>query len=176
MARDGAFNDLDAAFNFHPAMANMPAKGTAVGIKAIYYRFKGRSAHAGGSPHEGRSALDAVELMNVGVNYLREHVKSDVRMHYIITEGGRPPTSSPKWRRCTITCGRPSPRRSTRWSERVNKVAQGAALMTETTCEILRMGYYPLLSNHSLADLQYQAMQQIGPIQYTRKRSPLPRR
>jgi aminobenzoyl-glutamate utilization protein B len=73
MARAGAFDDLDAALNFHPASINHPSKGTNVGVNAIYYRFHGRAAHAGGAPHEGRSALDAVELMNVGVNYLREH-------------------------------------------------------------------------------------------------------
>ena len=90
-------------------MVNMPHKGTAVGIKAIYYRFKGRTAHAGGAPHEGRSALDAVELMNVGVNYLREHVKSDVRMHYIITEGGKAPNIVPGNGRSVLLPARSQP-------------------------------------------------------------------
>ena len=89
MARAGAFDDLDAALNFHPASINHPSKGENVGVISLFYRFFGRTAHAGGAPHEGRSALDAVELMNVGVNYLREHVKDDVRMHYIITDGGK---------------------------------------------------------------------------------------
>jgi aminobenzoyl-glutamate utilization protein B len=168
MARDGAFNDLDAAFNFHPAMVNMPHKGTAVGIKAIYYRFKGRTAHAGGAPHEGRSALDAVELMNVGVNYLREHVKSDVRMHYIITEGGKAPNIVPEMAEVYYYLRAANPETLDSVIERVNKVAQGAALMTETTCEMrYEIGYSPVLNNHCLADLQYQAMQQIGPIQHT---------
>lgn len=168
MARDGAFNDLDAALNFHPGMANMPSKGSAVGIKAIYYRFKGRSAHAGGSPHEGRSALDAVELMNVGVNYLREHVKSDVRMHYIITEGGKAPNIVPEMAEVYYYLRAAKPETLNSVIERVNKIAQGAALMTETTFETrYEIGYSPVLSNHYLADLQYQVMQLIGPIQYT---------
>ena len=168
MARDGAFNDLDAAFNFHPAMLNMPHKGTAVGLTPVYYRFKGRTAHAGGAPHEGRSALDAVELMNVGVNYLREHVKSDVRMHYIITEGGKAPNIVPEMAEVYYYLRAARPETLDAVVERVNKVAQGAALMTETTCEIrYDLAYSPLLNNHGLADLQYQAMQQIGPIEYT---------
>ncbi len=96
MARAGAFDDLDAALNFHPAYINMADKGSAVGVNSIYYHFFGRTAHAGMAPDEGRSALDAVELMNVGVNYLREHVKDDVRIHYIITDGGQAPNIVPE--------------------------------------------------------------------------------
>ena len=89
MARDGLFDDLDAAFNFHPMYANMASKGSMVGVNTLKFHFYGRSAHAGASPHLGRSALDAVELMNVGLNYLREHVTTDVRMHYTITNARR---------------------------------------------------------------------------------------
>lgn len=170
MAHSGAFNDLDVAFNYHPSKVNMPSKGVAVGIRAIYYRFKGRSAHAGGSPHEGRSALDAVELMNIGVNYLREHVKTDVRMHYIITEGGKAPNIVPEMAEVYYYLRAAKPETLAAVVERVHKVAEGAALMTETTFETRdEIGYSPLLSNHILADLQYQAMQRIGPIQYTQE-------
>lgn len=155
MARAGVFDDLDAALNFHPASLNMPAKGSAVGVNAIYYRFHGRSAHAGGAPHKGRSALDAVELMNVGVNYLREHVKDDVRMHYIITEGGKAPNIVPEEAEVV---------------ERVRKVAEGAAMMTETRMDVkFEEGCSAVLSNHYLADLQYQAMELIGPINFTQE-------
>jgi aminobenzoyl-glutamate utilization protein B len=148
----------------------MPSMGVAVGIRAIYYRFKGRSAHAGGSPHEGRSALDAVELMNIGVNYLREHVKSDVRMHYIITEGGKAPNIVPEMAEVYYYLRAAKLDTLASVIERVNKVAAGAAMMTETTYELRdEIGYSPLLNNHYLADLQYQAMQFIGPIQYTQE-------
>jgi aminobenzoyl-glutamate utilization protein B len=168
MAQAGAFDDLDAAFNFHPSKVNMPSKGVAVGIQAIYYRFKGRTAHAGGAPHEGRSALDAVELMNIGVNYLREHVKTDVRMHYIITEGGKAPNIVPEMAEVYYYLRAAKLDTLASVIERVNKVASGAAMMTETSYEIRHeIGYFPLLSNHYLADLQYQAMQSLGPIQYT---------
>jgi aminobenzoyl-glutamate utilization protein B len=148
----------------------MPSKGVAVGIQAMYYRFKGRTAHAGGAPHEGRSALDAVELMNIGVNYLREHVKTDVRMHYIITEGGKAPNIVPEMAEVYYYLRAAKLDTLASVIERVNKVAAGAAMMTETSFEIRHeIGYFPLLSNHYLADLQYQAMQSIGPIQYTQE-------
>jgi len=168
MARAGAFDDLDAALNFHPANLNTPTKGGAVGVNAIYFRFFGQSAHAGGSPHKGRSALDAVELMNVGVNYLREHVKDDVRMHYIITEGGKAPNLVPEEAEVYYFIRAAKPDYLAEVVERVRKVAEGAALMTETTFEThFEEGCSALLSNHYLADMQYQAMQLIGPITFT---------
>jgi aminobenzoyl-glutamate utilization protein B len=170
MARASAFDDLDAALNFHPGHINAPSKGGAVGVNAIYYRFFGRSAHAGGSPHQGRSALDAVELMNVGVNYLREHVKDDVRMHYIITKGGTAPNIVPEEAEVYYYIRAAKPDYLAEVVERVRKVAEGAALMTETTFEVyFEEGCSALLSNHYLADLQYQAMQLIGPITFTQE-------
>jgi aminobenzoyl-glutamate utilization protein B len=170
MAREGAFDDLDAALNFHPDEINMPAKGGAVGVNAIYFRFFGRSAHAGGAPHKGRSALDAVELMNVGVNYLREHVKDDVRMHYIITEGGKAPNIVPEEAEVYYFIRAAKPDYLAEVVERVHKVAEGAALMTETTFETrFDDGCSAVLSNHYLADIQYQAMQLIGSIAFTQE-------
>lgn len=170
MAQSGAFDDLDAALNFHPGKLNAPSKGISVGIQPIYYRFHGRTAHAGGSPHEGRSALDAVELMNIGVNYLREHVKSDVRMHYIITEGGMAPNIVPEMAEVYYYLRAAKPDTLASVIERVHKVAEGAALMTETSLETrYDVGYFPLLNNQHLADLQYEAMQSIGPILYTQE-------
>ncbi len=170
MARSGAFDDLDAALNFHPASLNMPAKGSAVGVNAIYYRFHGRSAHAGGAPHKGRSALDAVELMNVGVNYLREHVKDDVRMHYIITEGGKAPNIVPEEAEVYYYIRAAKPVYLAEVVERVRKVAEGAAMMTETSVEIkFEEGCSAVLSNHYLSDLQYKIMKLIGPINFTQE-------
>lgn len=170
MARDGVFDDLDAALNFHPASINKPSKGTNVGVNAIYYRFYGRTAHAGGSPHEGRSALDAVELMNVGVNYLREHVKDDVRIHYIITEGGKAPNIVPEEAEVYYFIRAAKPDYLAEVVERVRKIAEGAAMMTETTVKIKSGdGCSAVLNNHYLADLQYQAMQLAGPITFTQE-------
>jgi len=168
MARDGAFDDLDAALNFHPSNMNYQTKGSNVGVTAVYYRFYGRTAHAGGSPHEGRSALDAAELMNVGVNYLREHVKDDVRIHYIITEGGKAPNIVPEEAEVYYFIRAAKLDYLAEVVDRVRKVAEGAAMMTETRVEIrAEEGCSPLLNNHTLSELQHEVMGLIDPINYT---------
>jgi len=168
MARDGAFNDLDAAFNFHPSTMNSASKGGAVALNNIKFRFHGRAAHAGGSPHLGRSALDAVELMNIGANYLREHVESSTRIHYVITHGGDLPNIVPPEAEVWYFLRAPERKYLDEVTDRIRKIAQGAALMTETTMEeIFHTGCYNVLSNYYLADLQYKNMQEIGPIHFS---------
>lgn len=168
MARAGVFDDLDAAFNFHPGSVNMPTKGSCVGVNHIRFRFHGTSSHAGGSPHLGRSALDAVELMNVGVNYLREHVTSDVRLHYVITHGGDLPNVVPAQAEVWYYIRAFKPDELEEVTNRVRKIADGAALMTETTWEeIFESAASALMSNHYLADLQYRTMKEIGAIVYS---------
>jgi aminobenzoyl-glutamate utilization protein B len=168
LARAGIFDDLDAALNFHPSSLNTPSKGSCVGVDSILFRFFGTTAHAGASPHKGRSALDAVELMNVGVNYMREHVKDDVRIHYIITDGGAAPNIVPGEAEVHYVIRAATPDDLQDVTERVRDVAKGATLMTGTTVEEdFQFGYSSLLNNHILADLQYEAMELVGPITYT---------
>jgi aminobenzoyl-glutamate utilization protein B len=168
MARAGTFDDLDAALNFHPDQANYAMKGSNLGIYHLRFRFHGIAAHAGSAPHLGRSALDAVELMNVGVNYLREHVTSDVRIHYAITHGGDAPNIVPAEAEVSYLIRAHQPDTLEQVTERVRKVAAGAAMMTETQMEIIfDSAFSSLLNNHYLADLQYEAMKWIGPIEYT---------
>lgn len=168
MARAGVFGDLDAALNYHPGKLNMPGKGSAVGVNDIVFRFHGTAAHAGGSPHKGRSALDAVELMNVGVNYLREHVPEKVRIHYTITHGGDVPNIVPPEAEVWYFIRAHKRDELDQVVGRVRKIAQGAALMTETTVEErFRGGCSSVLNNHYLADLHYEAMELIGPIPFT---------
>ena len=168
MARDGVFEDLDAALNFHPGSVNAPTKASMVGLTDIKFRFHGRTAHAGGSPHLGRSALDAVELMNVGVNYLREHVTKYVRLHYAITHGGDLPNVVPAEAEVWYFIRAHKPDEMEEVVNRVRKIAEGAALMTETTLEEIFQGACTYaLNNHYLADLQYEAMKIIGPIEFT---------
>ncbi|MCM3662719.1 peptidase dimerization domain-containing protein, partial [Georgenia satyanarayanai] len=88
MAREGAFDDLDAAVSWHPGVVSSVMSSRSLANFQVYFRFHGRASHAAGSPWLGRSALDAVELMNVGVNYLREHMPLDCRVHYAITNSG----------------------------------------------------------------------------------------
>ena len=168
MAREGVFNDLAVAFNYHPGNINFASKGTAIGVNHLRFRFHGRAAHAGGAPHLGRSALDAVELMNMGVNYLREHVTSNVRMHYVISHGGDLPNIVPAEAEVWYYVRALKPDELEDVTNRVRKIAAGAAMMTETTWEeIFESASSAVLNNDYLADLQYEAMKLVGPIQYT---------
>jgi aminobenzoyl-glutamate utilization protein B len=168
MAREGAFSGLDAALNWHPWGRNMPGKGRAVGVRDLTFRFQGRAAHAGGSPHLGRSALDAVELMNVGVNYLREHVTEKVRIHYVVTRGGELPNVVPARAESWYFVRALEPEELEEVSARVRRIAEGAALMTETALEVTLNGACSsLLNNHCLADLHFKAMEELGPIGFS---------
>ena len=168
MARAGVFNDLAVAFNFHPGTSNHVEKSSSVGLYSVRFQFHGRTAHAGSSPHLGRSALDAVELMNIGVNYLREHVLSNIRMHYVVTKGGEAPNIVPDRAEVWYYLRAYQPDELRDLIARVCKVAQGAALMTETEVEeIFDAACANVLSNHYLADLQYQILESLGPINFT---------
>lgn len=168
MARAGAFDDLDAALNFHPGNLNAPLMSRAVGVYDLRFRFHGKSAHAGGSPHLGRSALDAVELMNVGVNYLREHISSNVRIHYAITHGGDLPNIVPAEAEVWYFIRALERSEHDEVLNRVRKIAQGAAMMTDTSCEeVFNGACSSVLTNQTLADLQYEAMKFVGPIDFS---------
>ena len=159
MARGGAFDDLDMCIAFHPGAINSVRVGTSNGLNSAEFRFKGVTAHAGGDPYNGRSALDAVELMNVGANYLREHVKSDVRIHYVITNGGMAPNIVPD--RASVWYYVRAPRRDLieEVYERLVKVAKGAAMMTETELEIdFKGGCYNTLNNKVLSEVMYESL------------------
>lgn len=170
MARSGAFDDLDAALNFHPDKLNYPGKGSAVGVYDLVFRFRGRTAHAGGSPHLGRSALDAVELMNVGANFLREHVTEKVRIHYVITDGGKVPNIVPETAEVWYFVRAHEREELESVVRRLEKIAEGAALMTETTfTREFRGACSNVLNNHVLADAQYENMRIIGPIEFSQE-------
>ena len=168
MARGGAFDDLDAAITWHPGSTNTVWAGSSLAVNNIKFRFRGRTAHAAANPESGRSALDAVELMNVGVNYLREHVIDQARMHYVITNGGGAPNVVPD--DCEVWYFIRSPERSQveELTERVRKVAQGAALMTETTLEEnFVSGAYNMLSNQVIGDRMMEILEELGPLEFT---------
>lgn len=169
MARAGLFDDLDLAFNYHPSSMTFAHKGSNVGVNHLRFRFHGRTAHAGGAPWAGRSALDAVELMNVGVNYLREHVTKDVRLHYVITNGGKAPNIVPDEAEVWYYIRAHEPQNLVDVTDRVRDIARGAALMTSTKMEeIFESATSSLLPNYYLSDLHYAAMQKLGPIIYTK--------
>lgn len=170
MARGGAFRDLDAAIAFHPGRVNEAVTGVMTGLNSVKFHFKGVTAHAGGDPYNGRSALDAVELTNVGANYLREHVKGDVRIHYVITEGGVAPNIVPD-RACVWYYVRALRRENVEdVYRRLLLIAQGAATMTETQLEVEFMGgCYPTLNNRVLAGVIDEALRETPRPTYTQE-------
>ena len=168
MAAAGAFAGLSAAFAFHPGSSNGIALNSSVANNSYFFTFKGKTAHAGGDPHNGRSALDAVELMNVGANYLREHIISDARMHYIITEGGKAPNIVPERAQVWYFIRAPKVGQLAEIVARLKKVAGGAAMMTETEVEYFcESGVYNYLPNEVLANTLYEAMKTVQPIEWS---------
>ncbi len=168
MVRDGAFKDVDIAISWHPAAFSGVNDAMSLANTRIDFTFTGRSSHAAAAPHLGRSALDAVELMSVGVNYMREHMPSDARIHYAYLDaGGVAPN---------VVQGRATVRHLIRarqlpelWSliERVKKIAEGAALMTETTVENSTVSAVSnLLGNTPLEQAMHGAFERLGPPQW----------
>lgn len=134
MARDGVFDGLDAAFCWHPEVVTKVHTSTHLANYQILYKFDGLAAHAAGSPHLGRSALDAVELMNVGVQFLREHIPTSCRIHYAITDtGGFSPNVVQPHAEVLYLIRGVNNKIAKELYERVNDIARGAALMTGTT-------------------------------------------
>ena len=164
MARAGLFDDLDAAFTWHGGTQNSITVTHSLANVCAYFKFKGRTSHAAGSPHLGRSALDACELMNVGCNYLREHILPDERIHYAYTDVGGSAPNVVQDHACVFYYVR-SPRVSQVLDlyERVKDVARGAALMTGTQLEIiLNDGLCDYQPNDTLSQLLYDCFVECG--------------
>lgn len=168
MAREGAFTDLDAAFSWHGSTTNHVTLGTMTGLNSAVFHFHGVTAHAGGDPHNGRSALDAVEIMSVGANYLREHVTSDVRIHYVIKEGGTAPNIVPDKASVWYYVRALSREAVEDTYRRLVKVAEGAAHMTETDLDIEFLGgCYNTLNPVTLSKMTRDIMEEIELPQWT---------
>lgn len=169
LARAGVFDDLDAALTWHPAGGNAVLTGSLQANCQAYFRFHGVSSHAAGSPHLGRSALDAVELMDVGVNYMREHMEPTDRIHYAITDtGGSSPNVVQNHAEVLYLIRSPDNNKVKRLYERVKNIARGAALMTETNVEaVFDKACSNILSNSILEQLLYDCMKTIPLPSYT---------
>lgn len=162
MAREHLFDDVDFNISFHPYTRNTVSYGTSAALRGFRLQFKGISAHAGTAAHRGRSALDALELTNMGINYLREHVPTTVRMHYVITDGGTAPNTVPDYAAGWYYVRAATVKTLNEVFERMCNVARGAALMTDTQLEIVdEGGCYPTLPNHTLADVLYELLQTV---------------
>ena len=171
MARDNAWRELDAALTWHPSDVNEVVTGTNNSCLQVLYAFEGVSAHAASDPENGRSALDAVELMNTGAQYLREHMTSDCRIHYAITDAGGVSPNVVQSRASVLYMVRANKvADSVKLLERVDKIAQGAALMTETSyVRTFIDGTAELVPNFVLEELLYRNFKAIALPEYTQE-------
>jgi aminobenzoyl-glutamate utilization protein B len=165
MLREGLFKDVDTILSWHAGDSTAASWDFSKAIISVKFRFEGLPAHASTSPHQGRSALDAVELMNIGVNYMREHVKEDTRIHYVITNGGGQPNVVP-------------PNAEVWYYLRANKhtdveeyfvwmqeIARGAAAMTRTKLVATQVDsdMHEVLPNRTLVEVIQKNLELVGP-------------
>ncbi|MDC0227472.1 M20 family metallopeptidase [Alphaproteobacteria bacterium] len=166
MARDGWFNNVDTAICWHPATFNSVNKPVSLANTRVDFTFTGRAAHAATAPHLGRSALDAIELMNIGVNYMREHMPDASRVHYAYMDAGGNAANVVQAKATIRHLIRASNSMELRaLVDRVYKIADGAALMTETSVEKnVYSGVSNLLGNEPLEDLMQDEFEKLGPV------------
>ena len=168
MVRDGAFDDVDVAITWHPATMTKVDEAESLANTRMDFDFTGRSSHAAAAPHLGRSALDAAELMNVGVQYLREHIPQESRIHYAYLDaGGTAPN---------VVQGKAKTRYAIRsttlagmfaLNERVQDIARGAAMMTGTSVDISIMSAVSnMMGNTPLERAMQQAMDALGGVEF----------
>jgi len=168
MVRAGLFDDVDAVISHHPDSINSATIGSSTAVNGVKFHYYGKTSHAAGSPEQGRSALDAIELMNIGVNYLREHVIQEARFHYVIEVGGGQPNVVPDYARSWYYIRAPQRDQLDSIYKRIIKIAEGAAMMTETTLKVeFIMGLYNLIPNRAIAEIITGNMKEIGAPKYT---------
>lgn len=169
MARDGMFRDLDAALCWHPGDTNEVTTGSNAACIQMEFSFTGTASHAAGDPEHGRSALDAAELMNIGVQFLREHMPKTCCLHYsFLDAGGVSPNVVQPTATVLYMVRGDSVRNAKALLERVKKIAQGAAMMTETSVTTRQIdGTSDTVSNTVLEKLIYDNLQQAPLPEYT---------
>ena len=168
MVRAGIFRDVDIVISWHPGDNNQASPASNLANISARFRFHGVSSHAAAAPDKGRSALDAVEAMDMMVNMLREHVPQETRIHDIITRGGDAPNIVPEFAEVYYVARHPEMRILELIWQRIIDTAKGAALGTGTTMDMeIVGGMYNILPNAYLADLQQKNLERLGGIQYT---------
>jgi aminobenzoyl-glutamate utilization protein B len=163
--RAGLFKDVDVVLYNHVGVNLSTGWGDSAGngLVSVEYTFQGESAHSGNAPWRGRSALDAVELMNIGWNFRREHLRIQQRSHYVVTNGGDQPNVVPRNASVWYYFRETSYPEIKRMWETGDRIAQGAAMMTDTSVSIRVLGSaWPIHSNKALAETMYANIKAIG--------------
>jgi len=169
MLRDGLFKDVDVILSWHAGDRTAASYNYTKALVSAKFRFKGLPAHASVSPHEGRSALDAVELMNAGVNFMREHVREDARIHYVITSGGGQPNVVPPEAEVWYYVRANKHADVERYFAWVKEIAAGAAMMTRTTLDVVQVDadLHEVLPSRALSEAIQRNLELVGPPRFT---------
>jgi aminobenzoyl-glutamate utilization protein B len=168
MVRDGVFDGVDACIGMHPSSFNGARLGSSNAMNSVKFEFYGRSSHAAGDPENGISAMDGVELMNIGVNFLREHVIQETRMHYVVEDGGHEPNVVPPYARSWYYVRAPERALVDQYYTRILDIADGADKMAGTTHKVKFLsGVHNGLPNRTLAEAAVANMREIGAPTYT---------
>jgi len=168
MARDGVFDGLSCCIQWHPSSENSVSLSSSNAMNQFQVEWFGQTAHSAGDPWHGRSALDAIELTNVGLNYLREHLKPTARIHYVILDGGGAPNVVPDYARAWYYV-RDIDRESVEKDyKRVLKIIEAASMMTETTYKIhFISGVHEMLPNRAGNEVVYGNLLLVGAPEFT---------
>jgi aminobenzoyl-glutamate utilization protein B len=169
MLRDGLFKDADVILAWHAADRTASSYGYTKANVSVKFRFTGLPAHASASPHQGRSALDAVELMSSGVNFMREHVREDARIHYVITNGGGQPNVVPPDAEVWYYIRADKHADVEEYFEWVKEIADGAARMTRTKLAVVQVDadMHEVLPNRTLSEVIQRNLEQVGAPKFT---------
>jgi len=168
MAKSGCFDGLDAAITWHPGSKNQVSLGSSQAMNSFTVEFYGKTAHAAADPWDGRSALDAVEMMDFGINLLREHVRPTARIHYVITSGGKAPNVVPDYAKVWYYVRDKDRKNVDENYERIMKIVKGAAIATETTFKVnLITGVHSALACRTIAEVLYKNLKYAGPPVFT---------
>src|SRR5688572_20990137 len=169
MLREGVFKGVDTILSWHAGDSTAASWDFSKAVISVKFRFDGLAAHASTSPHQGRSALDAVELMNVGVNYLREHVKEDTRIHYVVTNGGGQPNVVPPEAEVWYYLRANKHADVEEYFAWLKEIADGAARMTRTTLSTVQVDadMHEVLPNRALAEAIHKNLALVGAPKFT---------
>ncbi len=168
MAKNGIFDGLDAVIEWHPSGDNEVRNQTGRAMNSFEVEFFGQAAHGSSDPWNGRSALDAVEMMDYGVNMMREHIKPTARIHYVIVNGGDAPNVVPEYAKVWYFVRDINRDEVGKYYERILKIAEAAALATETTHKVhLITGVHEYLLNRPLQEALQKNMELVGSPKFT---------